>query len=538
MSRSARIRSTSLLWIGAAILAGCGVEAAQTDALAELAARAPIAFTLDRATGAPQSIYGPLSADAFDATDRGARGLLAEHADALAIDDVADLAFAGRADSPIGAHYRYRQTYRGIPVDGGEVQVHQGADGRAVGVSSSYVPGVRVPTVVPAIDAAAALRRALGALAPADRGAVGSQGALGAPELLITVQGGAARLAWRVTVPTETRTWQIDVGADDGALLAGPADINRYATGTGQVWRAANAVVALQNNSLRDNNNSATAVPAAAYQTVTLQGLTGNGFLDGTYASSSLTKRRVSSATNSFVYDRSNSGFEETLGYYSIDLAERYIQSLGFTNINNRQQVFSVNGTTQDNSFYSPSTKKITYGTGGVDDAEDAEVILHEYGHSIQDNQVPGFGSGNEAGAQGEAFGDYFGATVGAQTSGGFQDACVMEWDATAYSSTNPPCLRRLDTAKHYPESVVGEVHADGEIWSGALWNIRAAIGATAADKVILQHHFLLPASASFNTAANALVTAAKNLGYTSAQCGSIKTALTNRGFAVTATCP
>jgi Zn-dependent metalloprotease len=113
-----------------------------------------------------------------------------------------------------------------------------------------------------------------------------------------------------------------------------------------------------------------------------------------------------------------------------------------------------------------------------------------------------------------------------------------MEWDATSYSSTNPPCLRRLDTAKHYPESVDGEVHDDGEIWSGALWNIRAAIGAAAADKVILQHHFLVPASTSFNTSANALVTAARNLGYTSVQCGAIKAALVARGFTVTAACP
>jgi Zn-dependent metalloprotease len=537
MSGSSRIRTASLLW-GALALAGCGIEAEPADALAELTARTPVAVTLDRATGAPQSIYGPLSAAAVDATAQGARGVLAEHADALRIDDVAGLAYDGSADSPIGTHHRFRQTYRGVPVEGGEVQVHQGADGRAIGVTSSYVAGIALPTVTPTIDAAAAvaaLRRAERALAPEDRAALAGTGA-GVPALLISVQGGAARLVWRVIVPTEARTWQLDVDAADGAILAGPTDINRYATG--QVWRAANAVVALQNNTLRDNNNSATAVPSSAYQIVTLQGLAGTGLLDGTYASSSLTKKRVSSAAGNFVYDRSNIGFEETLAYYYIDLTERYIQSLGFSNINNRQQVYSVNGTTQDNSFYSPSTKKITYGTGGVDDAEDAEVIIHEYGHSIQDNQVPGFGSGSESGAQGEAFGDSLGATIGAQTSGGFQDTCIMEWDATSYSSTNPPCLRRLDTAKHYPESVVGEVHADGEIWSGALWNIRVALGAAAADKVILQHHFLLPANPSFNTAANALVTAAKNLGYTSAQCGSVKTALVNRGFAVTAVCP
>ena len=65
-----------------------------------------------------------------------------------------------------------------------------------------------------------------------------------------------------------------------------------------------------------------------------------------------------------------------------------------------------------------------------------------------------------------------------AQLSGGFQDVCIAEWDATSYTSTMPPCLRRLDGTKHYPEAIVGKVHDDGEIWSAALWQIRGAISA------------------------------------------------------------
>jgi hypothetical protein len=169
-----------------------------------------------------------------------------------------------------------------------------------------------------------------------------------------------------------------------------------------------------------------------------------------------------------------------------------------------------------------------------VDDAEDAEVIWHEYGHSIQDNQVPGFGESLEAGAQGEGFGDYLAGTLGAPLSGGFQDACIADWDAVSYSTTNPPCLRRLDGTKHYPEDLVGDDHDDGEIWSAVLWQIRGAITATKADSVILQHHFLLTADASFNQAANALVTAAINLGYNQQVVRSIRTILQNRGFTVT----
>ena len=57
--------------------------------------------------------------------------------------------------------------------------------------------------------------------------------------------------------------------------------------------------------------------------------------------------------------------------------------------INDRTQVVVADAFKDDNSFFSPATRKIKYGSGGVDDAEDADVILHEYGHAIQDDQVP-----------------------------------------------------------------------------------------------------------------------------------------------------
>ena len=106
------------------------------------------------------------------------------------------------------------------------------------------------------------------------------------------------------------------------------------------------------------------------------------------------------------------------MGYYWVTQAQRYIQSLGFGStlpaVNKRQQLLRINQFGGDNSFYREGTGKltITLGKGGVDDAEDAEVIVHEYGHSVQDDQVPGFGSTPEAGAIGEAFGDYLAVTV------------------------------------------------------------------------------------------------------------------------------
>ena len=79
---------------------------------------------------------------------------------------------------------------------------------------------------------------------------------------------------------------------------------------------------------------------------------------------------------------------------------------------------------------------------------------MHEYGHSVQDDQVPGFGSTEEAGSIGEAFGDYLAVSVGlwasAQNGWAVQTppACVADWDSVSYTSTVPHCLRRVDGNK------------------------------------------------------------------------------------------
>ena len=486
-----------------------------------------ISATWNKRSGTPQSIVGKISRPAKGGTEAGARSFLSENAGLFRMrNSTDDLKLDRDYQSPIGQHVIFAQHYRGVPVYGAQVAVHFNRNGEIITVNNSYQPKVQLPSVDPQVSRANAMSRALSLV----KGAATSRPK---SELVILNFNDSFVLSWHLVVTTDGPTWEMFVNARNGELLGQPRDINRYVDGSGQVF-IVNAIVATRDNSLRDNLDSASAVPLNAYSTVTLPGLVGNGFLDGVFASSASTKKRAFSAVNDFSFDRSNDGFSETMGYYYLDYAERYIQSLGFNDVNNRQQVFAVNRLKIDNSFYSPQSKEISLGLGGVDDAEDAEVILHEYGHSIQDNQVPGFGTTLEAGSMGEGFGDYWGASVGAQFSGGFQDLCLAEWDATSYSSTNPPCLRRLDSTKQYPEDVVGQVHADGEIWSAALWQIRGSLGAANADRVVLAAHFLLASSASFNQGANALVTAAISLGYKNHQLNIIRTTLRARGFTIT----
>jgi Zn-dependent metalloprotease len=168
-----------------------------------------------------------------------------------------------------------------------------------------------------------------------------------------------------------------------------------------------------------------------------------------------------------------------------------------------------------------------------VDDAEDAEVIVHEYGHSVQDGQVAGFGTDLESGSIGEAFGDYLAVAVTSWAAGTptrAPEACVADWDSVSYSAGPVHCLRRLDEDKHYPEDVVGEVHADGEIWSRALWDIRRALGDTRATTLIVEAQFDFAPDTSFRAAALSTVAAAQRL-YGTQAAQATRTAFADRGF-------
>jgi hypothetical protein len=270
-------------------------------------------------------------------------------------------------------------------------------------------------------------------------------------------------------------------------------------TGTASVF-VSNPVEDLGNQSLLDQKDSAAAVPAAAYHTVTLTDLDGSGFLRGRWAEIiGETGNPAYSRTNTFVYNRSQDEFEQVMAYFWITESQKYIQSLGFGTtrrpVNMEPQRLRINQWGIDNSFATTHKDEIRLGKGGVDDAEDGEVINHEYGHAIHFAQNFAFAS-VQAGAISEGFGDYWAVTVTQVVRQRLglppltDPACVADWDATSYDPTAPHCLRRVDSNLHYPENLVGQVHADGRIWSRALWDIRNALGNVRADTVILEGQF------------------------------------------------
>jgi zinc metalloprotease ZmpB len=319
------------------------------------------------------------------------------------------------------------------------------------------------------------------------------------------------------------------------ATKPGPA----RSTGSGSVF-VPNPVQSLGDESLTDQKDADAAVPAAAYHDVTLTKLDGSGFLSGDYANVySSTGNLAYSPTNTFRYTRHQDEFEQVMAYYWITEAQKYIHSLGFGEslqaIDDRPQNVRINQWGVDNSFATDHPKnELRFGKGGVDDAEDAEVILHEYGHAIHFSQNFSFAS-EQAGAISEGFADYWAVTVADVVSTALRVPereplpCVADWDSISYTSSVPHCLRRVDLNLHYPVDLNGRVHHDGQIWSRALWDIRQKLGHVEADTIILQGSFDFPGT-TMPDLADRTVAAAQQL-YGNAAAKVVRQAFVDRGI-------
>ena len=302
--------------------------------------------------------------------------------------------------------------------------------------------------------------------------------------------------------------------------------------GVGTVFQP-NPVADLGDQTLTDQKDADYAALTAAYHDVILTNLDGSGFLVGDWAQvvSEIGDRAYSPA-NEFRYRRDDDRFEQVMAYYWITEAQKYIQSLGFGTsrrpVNRKSQNVRINQWGVDNSFATTHKDELRFGKGGVDDAEDAEVILHEYGHAIHFSQGFAFASA-EASAISEGFGDYWAVTVGNVIAPTSDPACVADWDSVSYTSSAPHCLRRVDTNLHYPADLNGGVHHDGQIWSRALWDIRQAVGNVKADTLILEAQFGF-AGTTMSELAATTVAVANNL-YGRGVASQVRTAFANRGL-------
>jgi Fungalysin metallopeptidase (M36) len=318
---------------------------------------------------------------------------------------------------------------------------------------------------------------------------------------------GVPEPCWKVIVRTErpVGSWKVYIDARDGSVVD-RFDLVRRVVGKGRVFDP-NPVSALNAPNLRLGSP----IPAQAYHDVDLNALDAGGFLDGEFVSTRRTSNRTSSQTNVFTFGSGDRAFREVMAYFHIDRVRRHLADLGFGDVLNHAVEVNVDAMPEDVSQYDPPTKSILFGSGGVPDAEDAEIIVHEYGHAIQDDQVPGFGESVEARAMGEGFGDFLSASFFADQKPAAMRPMVGTWDATGYRVPRA-FLRRVDGTKKYPKDIRNDVYADGEIWSACLWQMRAQLGQRTAEILVIAHHHLLARDATFKNAANAMLTTDKQL--------------------------
>jgi len=334
---------------------------------------------------------------------------------------------------------------------------------------------------------------------------------------------------WQVTFLTRhpAGAWRVLVNGSSNVVVS-KQNVAEFEQGTGQVFRP-DPITGLHDTGLKDDATSKGKLDSARV-VVTLTNLDKSGQLSGDFATTAPTEKagyaRAKESNLSFDYLHNDPRFGEVMAYYWVTVCQLYLQQLGYVNaaghdrsINARPIGMDVHFNNDDQSFYSPITKSLQFGDGGIPDSEDAMVILHELGHAIQDAQVRGF-SGDahhtQVRAMGEGFGDYWAASFFADDGPPEWSVFWDRWDGLPFNAAagrNPPYLRRLDRPKHYPENWVGEEHADGEIWSACLWQIRTIVGRKRADTMILESHYsLTPGVATFADGANAIIAANRAL--------------------------
>lgn len=472
----------------------------------------------DRDNYVPKKVYGFETEPRKGKPQEVAETFLRENLQVLKITaPMEDLRFEQVTESLGGKAVLFQQHYDDTPIHGAWVAVHLDNENRIFMVMNDTVPAVSLEKKVGKRAKAALAESEIDAVIAAKIKEYGTLATEIVKERMIYTMKGSFRPVWKVKFGTQqpAGSWILFIDQANGHVID-ERNVLRKTVGKGRVF-IPNPVVALNRDDLLDQKDGDQTVFVPAYRAVKLLDLEPGGNLKGPYVDTTKTRNCASSETFEFLYGRADERFEEVMAYYHIDSVQRYIQSLGFKDakgILNRQIRVNVHGTREDNSYYDPSPGRhdITFGDGGVDDAEDAEVIIHEYGHAIQDAIIPGYGQKTEGRAMGEGFGDYLAGTSYYRYKSAARKVKLAEWDAKGYQGGPQECLRRLDSDKHYPEDMEGEEHVDGVIWSAVLWQVRKLLGAKKADTVILESHFYLSQYADFKDGAEAIIMAEKNL--------------------------
>ena len=168
--------------------------------------------------------------------------------------------------------------------------------------------------------------------------------------------------------------------------------------------------------------------------------------------------------------DFTNLGNEkERSAYRSVSLIHDHMKSLmpNFTDLDwSIPTNIDVEG--ECNAFYDGQSVNFYDLAGGCNPTSlIADVVWHEYGHGINDYYYSSLGANFNNGAMGEGYADLWAMSLGniAEIGKGF------------YTDSEDGIRVYDEDPKVYPEDLVGQVHADGEIICGAWYDTHLLLG-------------------------------------------------------------
>lgn len=473
-------------------------------------------------------------------------------------------------ESLLDTHARFQQEFFGIPVEGAEIIVSVDRDLRITKVFNNVFPVVEEPTMAEIIlDGDAAIDVAWNDLRV--HGEILDMAP--SSDLLWVPEDLGFRLVQRtqVNVAEPFGRWQHHIDAVTGEILSvrrteiskNPYEDVEFSAYVGPILARSEAVArfadrerqhlpakaeervevdgsglvfdpdprtTLMNDSLVDGSSAGSF--DAAYLLRTLNDITENA---GTYSlvgpyvtiANFESPSTAPSTTNdgNWTAVRGNNAFNDAVTYFHIDQNQRYMQSLGFIGATGIQQgsiwVDSDGLSGSDNSHYIPSTNRLAFGHGCVDDNEDADVILHEYMHAITHSINPSWGGGH-TGAIGEGAGDYWGGSYSYSTPNGpvYHPEWAFTWDGQigCWAGRDMDDYTQMYNAgcSYSAHSSCSGRNAD-QLWSTALFSSLVdliGMGRTReeVDQIILEGMFGLGSGIQIPDLADSTVAAAQRL--------------------------
>ena len=495
-------------------------------------------FTAD---GVATALYHPEFHSSANTASEVAREYLAAGYSKLGLrqSDVADFSVAHVREGEYFSVVRLRQSKQGIPVYGSDLAVSVTPDGNVIFVTSAAIPNlgdVNTSTVARSAEQASAIAsRYLGSALKGEQ----------SEQMIYRDADGRTHIVWRVTgSPMKLRgEWQLLIDAETGEVLRAQ-DVAQYANGTGTVFKPdpLSSAKQLYNNATGYGDspvpggvaNGDSPQLTAQLFPVTLRDITlagSNYSLVGPWADCRELDPPADGAcptqtSSDFSVTRSSLFFDAVNVYHHIDTYMRYVNTtLGVavqpTNYTTgvRYDPHGVNGA--DNSNYSPGAQRLSFGQGDVDDAQDADVVIHELGHGLHD-WITG---GNLSTVQGlsEGFGDFIAAGYSRDfpnqwTPADDQYYWTFSWDGHNASTGFGWAGRRTDWQLNHTYATMGASYNAGMYWASCNLVARDLMGGLAMDKVYFTGLSMTTSSTNQKVAAQAISTAGTTMNYNNAQ--------------------